>query len=283
MEKSMRVVFVKYVDWKMDPLTAKIYPVLKFPKIKVGEKEFNHAPFPNITKKMIKRLEHGESVYVHDIMFKIDKTVYFEVPDKCPECGGDIKYENDMMFCTRTFCTGKAITSVFRLLDFFDLEDVPFDMLENYLTVFPVGNGNHTNILHVLEKQYALVNFLTLFKQIGPKDIASRRNEVAKSFGKYGIPLSIMEYQLDLKLRNGFNLPEFWYILNLPGVTDIVAADKLSALDPRRLSELLDSEEEHRAKEMLDKLDVDANVNASIFLQRPYWMQVLNRVSLKTS
>ena len=279
----MRVVFVKYVDWKMDPLTAKIYPIFKFPKIKVGEKEFNHAPFPNITKKMIKRLESGESVYVHDIMFKIDKTVFFAVPEKCPECGGEVKYDQDMMFCTRKLCSGKSLTCIHKLLDFVDLEEISLEVLENYLTVFPLNHGNHTNILHVLEKQYALVNFLTLFKQIGPKDIASRRNEVARSFGKHGADLSNMEYQLDLKLRNGFTFAEFWYILNLPGIDDIVAADKLTQLDPRRLSELLDSDEEYRAKEMLDKLDVDANVNASIFLLRPYWMQVLNRISLKTS
>jgi hypothetical protein len=268
---------VKSVKWNLEPSFGRLYPVLYFDKVTIGKTELSQLTLRTVTDEhkqaIIKKISFQPNAEL-DIEFKVEESTYSEPPHKCYSCLTKLKSKGGELYCINQLCPEKAITSLWRLFEATGRHTVTVKQAKNYFSLFPLGRGNHTNILNVLDKEMALVAFLNLFRQIGPKNILNRQLELERTFAKCGKDLWEIEVKLDLKItKDGLTFQEFWYILNLPGITYGVA-NSLIDVNPETIRMEIEYEERKILKEL------PAEIVASLVLWKPYWCQVLSRINL---
>jgi len=262
-------------SWLLDPSSSRIYPIFKTNQIVDFQgTERNKFPLRDITLSQLKKFTKGLRISVSGLYF-VNKDDKFKIVEACPACGGKVGKDKGMLCCNSELCTGKPFKALYNLLSICRVEDIPLEKIKNYLTIFPVGTENFSNVLNVVEKEHGLLTYLTLFKQLPKKSIPARYDLLVKVFGEFGIELWNMECELERKIDIGFSNQEFWWLLNLPGVTDVVAAN-LDKLDPTDFLKAVNEEDVDRIKTLFDRTELDIGCRAALLTFKPYWAQVLN-------
>jgi DNA ligase (NAD+) len=260
-ESETKQVVVKDVEWNTG-IKGHITPLIVYDPVELSGAMLSAATAHNgdyVVKNNIGKgaiVEITRSGEVIPYIKSVIKGVSGEVPDKCPSCQTPTEWKGSYLNCPNIQCNAKSRTPIFNLVYFAGQPDgVASSILNDWLDQFPV-NEDFSDIQDI-------DNFIPLFKQSGPKSNSGRLNVLINKFGDHrGKLLHQVEKNIEIKLENGLFYKEFWFMINIPGLSE-ANANKLGKYNPTTISML-----------QIEESKVSKNVVDSLALNQNHWMRI---------
>lgn len=134
-----------------------------------------------------------------------------KLPQVCPACSSALIWKGDNLFCSSLECPVKERTLIARFLSYIP-HPVTDTGVSSWLDTFPTRGGlSRVEIKDIRD-------FLQQFLQAGPKASTSRLKVLQSLFKENGVGLFQLEKGIEIKLKEGVNFEQWWYIQNLPGI-----------------------------------------------------------------
>lgn len=254
------------IEWQAGE-TGRITPVVKITKpVFLSGANITYLTAHNATQVKEKGIGTGAEITIEraneviPYLVSVDVPVTPELPDVCPDCGGDLEWKNMDLYCYNQDCPAKQFAITKSILEVCGLPDGFGDkLLKKWI------NG---------ESAEEIVNYWSDYAKSNPNPSGFH----LVPDGHYEKLSFRLKSNVHIKFVNGFSYEEFWKMVRIPGLADS-HAKKLRNTNPLDFVPQGNEKLSSVVNGIGSKLKLPSNVIDELYRTFDYWSRLAGKIS----